>query len=112
MKRYTKIYLQALGYDTTDFIPCELTGERAVDIHHIEARGMGGDPTKSKDRIENLMALSRNAHIEYGDNPRYMAMLYKVHESFLQAMDADYDREYMLKRIEMYEALNKSEVLN
>jgi hypothetical protein len=42
MKKHTKIYLNYFGYDTTDFIPCEVCGSQAVDIHHIECRGMGG----------------------------------------------------------------------
>ena len=49
-----------MGYDETDWIPCEVCGAKAVDIHHIEARGMGG--SKTKDVIENLMALCRSCH--------------------------------------------------
>jgi len=60
MKKHTKLYLQEMGYDETDWIPCEVCGAKAVDIHHIEARGMGG--SKTKDVIENLMALCRSCH--------------------------------------------------
>jgi 5-methylcytosine-specific restriction endonuclease McrA len=77
MKRYVKIYLNYFGYDTTDWIPCELCGNTAVDIHHIEARGMGGG---NKDTIENLMGLCRSCHIEYGDKKQYKAMLKVVHK--------------------------------
>jgi hypothetical protein len=45
MKNHTKVYLKGLGYDTTDWIPCEVCGSKAVDIHHIESRGMGGSKT-------------------------------------------------------------------
>ena len=65
MKAHTKIYLQKMGYDESDFIPCEICSHKAVDIHHIEARGMGG--TGKKDDIENLMALCRSCHVQYGD---------------------------------------------
>ncbi len=78
MKKHTKIYLNYFGYDTTDFIPCEVCGSQAVDIHHIECRGMGG--TKTKDIIENLMALCRKHHIEYGDKKQHMDFLIITHQ--------------------------------
>lgn len=77
MKKHTKIYLQAAGYDITDFIPCEVCDAKAVDIHHIEARGMGG--TKNADTIDNLMALCRRCHVEYGDKTQYKEMLREIH---------------------------------
>jgi 5-methylcytosine-specific restriction endonuclease McrA len=77
MKKHTKIYLDAMGYDTTDFIPCEICGAKAVDIHHIEARGMGG--SKQADTIENLMAVCRQCHNTYGDLKNYKEMLKEIH---------------------------------
>ena len=65
MKKHTKIYLDYFSFDRCDFIPCEVCGNPATDIHHIDARGMGG--SKTKDYIENLQALCRGCHIEYGD---------------------------------------------
>jgi len=62
LKRHTKIYLQGMGFDDTDFIPCEVCGSKAQDIHHIEPRGMGG--RKSKDTFKNLVALCRSCHHE------------------------------------------------
>ena len=76
MKKHTKIYLQGMGYDTTDFIPCEVWGAKAVDIHHIEARGMGG--TSTPDTIENLMALCRECHFLYGDIKLYKEWLEEI----------------------------------
>lgn len=67
-----------MGYDESDFIPCEVCGKKAVDIHHIDARGAGGD--KSKDRIENLMALDRSCHIKFGDLKQYKQYLKEVHK--------------------------------
>ena len=49
----------------------------ANDIHHIHARGMGG--TKQADNIENLMALCRNCHIEYGDKKQHIDFLVEIH---------------------------------
>jgi len=78
VKKHTKIYLQGMGFDQTDFIPCEVCGSRAVDIHHIEARGMGGN--EKADHIENLMALCRDCHIRYGDIKHHKEWLQDIHE--------------------------------
>lgn len=69
-----------MGYDESDFIPCEVCGAKAVDIHHIEARGMGGRNEKEANRIENLMALCRRDHILYGDKTEYKQFLIETHE--------------------------------
>ena len=79
MKGHTKIYLDYFGYDTSDFIPCEVCEKKAVDIHNIDARGMGGDPTKSKDVIENLQALCRECHDKYGDIKQFKDNLKRIH---------------------------------
>ena len=60
MKKHTKVYMKHFGYGMQDFIPCTTCGSRAVDIHHIDARKMGG--SKTKDFIENLAALFRLCH--------------------------------------------------
>lgn len=85
MKPHTKIYMSFFGFTTADFIPCEVCEARAVDIHHIEARGMGGDPTKSKDVIENLQALCRECHSKYGDvTGKIKEWLIKIHLKYMQ----------------------------
>lgn len=77
VKPHTALYLKAMGYDISSFIPCECCGARSVDTHHIEARSMGG--TKKPDRIENLMALCRKCHIEFGDKKQHMDYLKEIH---------------------------------
>lgn len=77
MRKHTQIYLQGMGYKKTDFIPCEVCGSQAVDIHHINARGMGG--SKTADVIENLMGLCRKCHIEYGDKKQHKEFLMSKH---------------------------------
>ena len=67
-----------MRYDEFDFIPCEVCGAKAVDIHHIDARGMGG--SKTKDVIDNLMAVCRQCHIEYGDKEQYKQLLKDKHK--------------------------------
>ena len=82
MKKHTKVYLQGMGYDETDWIPCEVCNAKAVDIHHIEPRGMGG--SKERDTIENLMALCRNCHYQadFGTNLS-KEMLQEIHNNKL-----------------------------
>jgi 5-methylcytosine-specific restriction endonuclease McrA len=81
MKKHTSIYLKHFGYDTSSWIACEVCGAQAVDIHHIEARSMGG--SKTKDTIENLMAVCRACHIEKGDKKQYKEELKAVHQMAL-----------------------------
>jgi hypothetical protein len=82
MKNHTKVYLKGMGYSTTDFIPCEVCQGQAVDIHHIESRGMGG--SKIADTIENLMALCRSCHHEADFGTKLKKdYLYEVHNHHL-----------------------------
>jgi len=53
--------MQFFDYAEQDFVMCEMCQQdRAVDIHHLEGRAMGG--SKEKDFIENLMGLCRDCH--------------------------------------------------
>lgn len=88
MKKHTAIYLKYFGFTVADFIPCEICGGRAVDIHHIEARGMGGDPQGKKDVIENLQALCRKCHNEYGDVPELESKLKEIHLKHMNECNA------------------------
>lgn len=65
-----------------DFIPCEVCGNKAVDIHHIKARGMGG--SKTMDVIDNLMAVCRVCHVDYGDKKDKLDMLVEIHHRHLK----------------------------
>lgn len=66
-----------MGYDISDFIPCEICEAKAADTHHIDSRGMGG--TSRPDEIENLMALCRDHHEQYGDIETLKGSLYHIH---------------------------------
>lgn len=81
MKKHTKVYLEHFGFDTESFIPCEVCGSKAVDIHHIQRRGMGG--SKSADHIANLMAVCRLCHIKYGDLKQYKDFLIETHKNYM-----------------------------
>ena len=54
---YKQKYLKFFGYGEQDFVPSELSGKHAADIHHIILKSQGGT-----DNIENLIALTRNEH--------------------------------------------------
>lgn len=79
MKNHTKVYLKHFGFDEGDFIPCEISGNPAVDISHNMPRGMGGSPNNTKDTPENLMALSRRWHNFLEENPNYYWWFQLVH---------------------------------
>lgn len=81
MKKHVKVYLDHFGYDIACFIPCENCGKQAVDIHHIKARGMGG--SKQMDVIENLQALCRKCHLDYGDKKQWVDFLVDKHKQKL-----------------------------
>ena len=95
MQNHTKIYLHHFGYGEQEFVPCECCGAKAVDIHHIVSRGMGGVADNRLDIIENLMAVCRNCHIVYGDKPNYFSYLITQHTKKLK-----------LKFIDVYTKVN------
>ena len=72
MKPYTKIYLTTFGYDTSDFIPCEVCNEKSSDIFHI------GDA--DFDSIENVQARCEHCHETYGHKKIYRDMLQTMHQ--------------------------------
>lgn len=84
MKKYVSIYLKEMNYDEFDFISCEIPGcEQPIqDIHHIDARGMGG--RTSMDFIENLIGLCRYHHDKYGDKKQFKSWLKEIHLLQLQ----------------------------
>jgi len=86
MKTHTSLYLKHFGIGEQDFIVDELEWVqrglhvRAVDINHIDPRGMGG--SKTKDYIENLMALSRENHIRFENGG--MPNAKEIHMKFME----------------------------
>jgi hypothetical protein len=76
--------MEFFRYTESDFIPSEISGERAADIHHINCRAMGG--SKDKDHIMNLMALTRKEHEKYGDKKQYKEWLNDIHKKKVIAM--------------------------
>jgi len=94
---YKQVYINAMGYSKEDFIASELSGKPAVDIHHIISRGKRGE-----DRIENLMALTREEHIKYGDKKNHMLKLILGHREFLELSGVKYSHRYFNELIQYY----------
>lgn len=82
MKKHTKIYMDHFNLIHHNEFIDELVGCVAVDIHHINSRGMGG--SLGKNDINNLMALSRKLHQVYGDKKIYIEFLKTAHKHFME----------------------------
>jgi hypothetical protein len=78
MLKHTKIYFKYFGYGIDSFIPCEICGTKAVDIHHINGRG------KNKDVIQNLMALCRKHHTYAHEGKIDKTVFIERHKMFLK----------------------------
>lgn len=94
MKKHTKIYINALDYHISDFMPSELSGSKGVDIHHIVNR---------EDRIENLMLLTRPEHLEYGEIKSRMCYLLEKHRLFLITKNVKFDNKWFEKYLRIYD---------
>ena len=79
MSDYRQAYYDRFGYDRGDFIPCELCGKKAVEIHHI-IHGAG----KRDHDINNLMALCRECHTQAHQNRVNRITLKLKHAEFLR----------------------------
>lgn len=100
MQKHTKIYLTAFGFDLSNpnqFIPSEINGKKAVDIHHIIARGKCGE-----DRIENLMALTRKQHLEWGDRKHLVWNLFSMHRQHLKENEVPFDNNWIEEQMKKY----------
>ena len=81
MQPHVKIYLKHFDKGMDDFIPCEVCGARAKDIHHIRGRGKG------KDVITNLMAVCRSCHDKCHSNGKtylHPDVAQVIHDKFLK----------------------------
>lgn len=94
MKNHTKIYLNSLGYDMTDYMPSELSGNPGIDIHHIINR---------ENRIENLILLTREEHLEYGEIKSKMCYLLEQHRLFLCLNGVKFNNSWFEEQIRKYD---------
>ena len=75
MKKHTKLYMEHYNIGEEEVILCENCWHKAVDIHHLKPRGMGG--SKLRDGIENLIALCRCCHDKAESNKKFNQELIK-----------------------------------
>jgi len=74
------------GYGEQDFIPCTnpKCNKRAVSVHHIDKRGMGG--SKRKDLIENLAALCMKDHEKADNDKKFNEIIRTAHLKLLKCL--------------------------
>lgn len=77
MQKHTKIYIDYYKYDETDFIGCEICKKPSIDIHHLISKGMGG--SKTKDYIENLIAVCRECHVKCHASKEFNSKAKEIH---------------------------------
>lgn len=101
MQKYKKIYYDTFNYplhpDT--YVESEISGSRAVDIHHIIGRGKKGEC-----RIENLIALTREEHNNLGDKKHHMCYLLNKHRDYLIKKGIDFDKDWFTELLNKYES--------
>tara|TARA_R110000824_G_scaffold64463_3_gene168383 strand:+ start:441 stop:749 length:309 start_codon:yes stop_codon:yes gene_type:complete len=61
MRKHTKVYMDFFDFGEQDFVPCEMCGSKAVDVHHLTKQSKFGSK-KEKDFIENLIGVCRDCH--------------------------------------------------
>lgn len=104
---YKKVYCDHFDYEWGDFIPSEISEKTSVDIHHIQPQQRGG--TKKLDRVENLMALTRKEHEDYGGIKMFKAMLYRIHKARLIAAGKPFDEKWIDKQIKRFEVWERKQ---
>jgi hypothetical protein len=81
MKKHTRVYLKEMGYGEQDFKICEICEcAEAVDVHHIDPRGMGGNP--DADVEGNLIGLCRGCHTLAEKGRITKEQCFKAHKFF------------------------------
>jgi len=100
MSPHKVIYFKHFGYTEGDYIACEMCCKQAVDVHAIQADGSGGRPSKSTHIIENLMAVCRKCHEDWGGNTDMYFHMYEKHRQTLVQHGVKFDEELIqqLKR--------------
>lgn len=83
MSPHKKGYYDYYGITVGDWWPCEYCGKSMVDVHAIDADGIGG--TKKEHLITNLMAICREDHHEAHNGTKLpKEFLKEVHLQFME----------------------------
>lgn len=88
MEKHRKAYMDYFELSREDFAPCEVTGGKGSDVHHIfgrvECEAWKRYGITQEDDIENLMFLSRDVHQWAGQNENFNEWLMENHLRFLE----------------------------
>tara|TARA_R100001463_G_scaffold44370_2_gene92221 strand:+ start:3852 stop:4127 length:276 start_codon:yes stop_codon:yes gene_type:complete len=80
MIKHKKVYCTFFNYNIGDNIICECCQhKKAVDIHHIKPRGMGGTKCCNINEIPNLVALCRDCHNKAESNKSFNKKVQIIH---------------------------------
>jgi len=82
MIKHKKTYIDYFSYGVDSFVPCEVCGREATEVHNIENRGMGGT-TKEYD-ITELMALCRKCHVNFTEHRWTKEFAQLAHRQFMK----------------------------
>ena len=100
MQQYTKTYMDSLGFDESDFIPCQICEQRSTEIHHVISRKRD---KKLINDIQNLFAICRTCHQKYGEIKEFMPFLLKIHRAFLRNNGVPFSEEYFNEKLAIYD---------
>ena len=88
MKAYTKTYFRYFGFDESDFVPCEICGSKATEIHHLEPKSIA----KAKvNLIDNLIAVCRTCHDLCGGLRSFNDQAKLIHRKKLLGVKTDHE---------------------
>ncbi len=95
-KKHIIIYLNALDLPlSSDFkVFSEISGAVANDIHHICNR---------EDKIENLMAVTREEHIDWGEKKHLIYDLLVLHRTWLDVKGIKYSKMWFDEQMARWE---------
>lgn len=79
MKSYVKLFLEYHNLQGERIICWSCDKSEAVDVHHIQNKGIGG--SKLLDKIENLIPLCRICHEAAHNEKLSKDILFKIVES-------------------------------
>lgn len=99
MQIYTKNYLKHFNYCKEDFIKCECCNNRASEIHHILNKNR---LTENRNRIENIMAICRECHNNYGEINYLIPLLFEIHKKVMLVNGVKFDSDWIESKIEYY----------
>ena len=91
MKNHTKVYLKEMGYDKVDWIECEICGTTAVDIHHIDPRGMDHESSFDVVQHSRLIESFRSSDYDHKVTPEHQHFSFCTYDDIFEIVASSYD---------------------